>query len=156
MNGQKKSYEKEVKKLLSAIDISIDAYRKYPPYSWSPDIIKMVTHNLEVDKKRIINAEVKFKNLNSLNYDIDAVFTFFHEGTGPAVEYFWERIGELGLGYERKNKLKKILKRGKIRGQIEFNYLNDIIVVAEQAGLATKNEIKRLNSMIGKYESGNK
>ncbi|WP_300659931.1 hypothetical protein [Fluviicola sp.] len=153
---EKKSYPNEVEKLLKAIDLSIEAYKKYPPKDWTPDIVKTVTAHLEDHKNRILNAEEKFKILKSLKYDIDAVFTFFQEGAGEAVAYFWKRIEEEGLDYERVNKLEKILKRGKIKGIVEYDYVIDIILVAEQKQWITVEELKKLNQMIGEYESKRK
>lgn len=153
---EKKSYQNEVEKLFKAIDLSIEAYKKYPPKDWTPDIVTMVTTNLEDDKNRILNAEKKFRTLRSLKYDIDAVFTFFQEGAGETVEYFWKRIKEEGLDYERVNKLEKILNRGKIKGRIEYDYVIDIILVAFQNQLITVEELEKLNQMIGEYESRRK
>ena len=149
---KKQSYQEEVDKLLKVIDISIDAYKTYPSQGWTPDIINMVTTNLKKDKIRILEAEPKFRTLTSLKYDIEAVFTFFQEGTGETVEYFWRRLKECGLDYKRENKLEKILKRGKIRGRIEYDYVTDMIVVAEQVGLTTKTETAKLSDMLRAYE----
>lgn len=148
----KKTYQEEVEKLLKAIDISIDAYRKYPPKNWTQDIVNMVTENLEKDRKQILNADKKFRTLASLKYDIESVFTYFQEGTGEAVEYFWHRIRETELDYVRENKLEKILKRGKIKGNIEYDFVTDMIVAAEQTGMINQDEREKLNIMIGDYE----
>lgn len=153
---KKRTYQEEVEKLLKAIDISIESFKTYPPKDWTPDIVKMVTSNLEKDKLRIINAEPKYRTLASLKYDIEAVFTYFQEGAGETVEYFWNKILEINLDYKRENKLEKILKRGKIRGRIEYEYVTDMIVVAEQVGMTSEEEIKRLSEMLGEYESKKK
>lgn len=141
---------------MKAIDISIESYKKYPPKDWTPEIVKMVTTNLEKDKIGRLSAEKSFMNLASLKYDVEAVFTYFQEGTGDIVEYFWKRIDEEGLDYQRENKLEKILTRGKIRGRIEYDYVTDMIVVAEQVGLTTKEDTKKLNQMLAEYESKGK
>lgn len=153
---EKKSYQNEVEKLFKAIDLSIEAYNKYPPKDWTPDIVKTVTTHLEGHKNRILNAEKKFQTLRSLKYDIDAVFTFFQEGSGEAVAYFWKRIEEEGLDYERVNKLEKILNRGKIKEIVEYDYVIDIMLVAEQKQWITVEELKKLNQLIGEYESKRK
>ena len=116
----------------------------------------MVTSNLEKDKFRRIDAEQKIKTLASLKYDIKAVFTYFQEGAGETVEYFWNKICEANLDYKRENKLEKILNRGKIRGRIEYEYVTDMIVVAEQVGMTSEEETKRLSEMLGEYESKKK
>lgn len=150
--AKKRTYQNEVDKLLKAIDISIDAYKTYPPKDWTPEIIKMVSTNLEKDKTRIIEAEPKFKTLASLKYNIEAIFTYFQEGTGEAVEYLWKKLKESKLDYIREDKFGKIINRGKIRGRIEYEYVIDMIVVAEQIGLINKTEKNKLSKMIGEYE----
>lgn len=151
--AKKRSYQNEVDKLFKAIDIAADAYKNYPPKNWTPDIIEMVSENLEKDKVRILAAEPKFRTSASLKYNIEAVFTYFQEESGPTVEYFWNQSKESGLDYKRKNKLEKILKRGKIISRIEYDYITDMIVVAEQIGLTTKTETLQLSEMLGEYES---
>jgi hypothetical protein len=153
---KKRTYQEEVEKLYKAIDISIDSFNTHPPKDWTPDIVKMVTSNLKKDKIRIIEAEPKFKTLASLKYDIKAVFTYFQEGAGETVEYFWRKISEAELNYKREHQLEKILNRGKIRGRIEFEYVTDMIVVAEQVGMTSKEETLKLSDMLGEYESRNK
>ena len=154
--AKKRTYQDEVEKLLKAIDISIDSYKTYPPKDWTLEIIKMVSSNLEKDKTRILEAEPKFRTLASLKYDIEAIFTYFQEGTGQTVEYFWRKLKESKLDYIRENKLEQILNRGKIRGRIEYEYVTDMIVVAEQVGLTNKTDSKKLSEMIGEYESKKK
>ena len=153
---KKRTYQEEVEKLHKAIDISIDSYKTYPPKDWTPDIVNMVTSNLEKDKLRRIEVEPKFRTLASLKYDIEAVFTYFQEGAGETVEYFWKKINEVGLDYKRENKLENILNRGKIRGRIEYEYVTDMIVVAKQVGMTNENETKQLSEMLGQYESTRK
>ena len=92
----------------------------------------------------------------SLKYDIEAVFTYFQEAAGETVEYFWAKLNEAGLDYKRENKLEKILNRGKIKGDIEYNYVTDMLVVAEEVGLTTAVQNAQLNEILGVYESKKK
>ena len=156
MANKRRTYQEEVEKLCRAIDISIDSYKSHPPKGWTPEIVNMVTSNLEKDKLSRIEAEPKFRTLASLKYDIEAVFTYFQEATGKTVEYFWKKIGEADLDYKRENKLEKILNRGEIKGRIEFEYVTDMIVVAEQVGMTSKEETIKLSIMLGEYESRSK
>lgn len=150
---KRRTYKEEVKKLCLAIDIAIDAFKRYPPKDWTPEVLNMVTSNLQNDKLARIEVEPKHRTLASLKYDIQAVFTYFQEGTGEAVEYFWEKIVETKLDYKRENKIEKILKRGKIRGRIEFDYVTDMIVVAEQIGMTSNEETQKLSAMLKEFES---
>ncbi len=151
----KKSYQEEADKLLKAIDISIDAYRIHQPKDWTPDIVNMVTNSLEQNKKMILEAEPKFRNLASLKYDIETVFIYFQEGAGETVEYFWKNIKTSGLEYKRENKLEKILIRGN-KDRVEYEYVTDMILVAQQVGLTNKTETTKLNEMLGEFESKKK
>ncbi len=152
MKKKRRSYREEVDKLCRAIDIAIDTYKSHPPPEWTIDNINFATDMLEKDKSRRINCEPRFRSLASLKYDIDAVFTYFQEATGNTVEYFWKKIKEENLDYKRVNKLEKIFKRGKIRGRIEYEYSKDIIVVAQQTGMITEKEAKKLGGMIHQFE----
>ena len=107
-------------------------------------------------KNNVIIPEPQYKNLASLKHHIQDVFTYFQEGSGDTVEYFWNRIIEENLDYKRENKLEKILKRGKIRGRVEYDYLTDMILVAEQVGLSTKSETEKLSNMLTEYETKKK
>ena len=156
MAKKRRTYQEEVEKLCRAIDISIDSYKSYPPKDWTPEIVNMVTSNLEKDKLSRIEVEPKFRTLASLKYDVEAVFTYFQEATGKTVEYFWKKIGEADLDYKRENKLEKILNRGKIKGRIEFEYVTDMILVAEQLGMTSKEETIKLSIMLGEYEARSK
>jgi hypothetical protein len=153
---KKKTYQEEVEKLCKSIDISIDSFTTHPPKSWTPDIVKMVISDLEKDKLRRMNTEPKFRTLASLKYDVEAVFTYFQEGSGETVEYFWNKIRQANLDFERENKLKKILNRGKIRNRLEYEYVTDMIVVSEQIGMTSETETKILNKILDIYESKKK
>lgn len=70
------------------------------------------------------------------------------------MEFFWEKIKELGLPYERENKIREVLKRNKIRNEDEFNYVIDTIVVFEQTGVINSQEVVQLNQLIQRFEEG--
>lgn len=147
-----RTYETESQKLAKAIDIAVEAYTQVCPENFTPDTQKHVIDTYLGWKESCLHPDPKYKNLTSLKYDIESVFTYFQEGTGPTVEYFWKRIAEENLDYARENRLKKILERGKIKGRIEFDYVIDMFVVAQQNGMITKDEALQLNDMLKKFE----
>lgn len=149
---KKRDYSTEAIKLIKAIDIAIDAYNKFPPKEFSRDDLKQTISFYNFFKETVLNPNRQFKTLASLNYDIEAVFTYFQEATGNTVDYFWKRIDENNLDYIRQDKLRKILDRGKIRGRIEYEYITDIIVVANQEGRTTEEETKKLAKMLSDFE----
>lgn len=153
---KKRTYQEEANKLSIAIDIAIEAFKLECPPDFNKDDQEHIISCYTDWKEKCLNPEPQFKNLTSLKYSINDVFTYFQEGKGKTVEYFWKRIKEEGLDYKRENKLKKILNRGKIRGQIEYDYVIDMIVVAEQVGLTTKEETVVLSKMLGEFEAKKK
>jgi hypothetical protein len=103
-------------------------------------------------KKRRLNEEKKYETLQSLKYSIEDVFTYFQEAAGPDVDEFWRLIKEANLPYERENKLEKIMTRGRIRNDIEYDYVIDTIVPFQQEGILSNEDVKKLNEMIEKFE----
>lgn len=149
----RQDYDTEAIKLAKAVDNAIDSYSKYPPKGFTQENLDFVV-NLHYEwKNSFLNPEPKFRKIASLNYDIQAVFTYFQEGAGEAVAYFWEQLTKENLGYVREDKLRKILDRGKIKGRIEYELAIDSIVAAEQVGKITKLEAIQLSEMIGGFET---
>jgi len=79
----------------------------------------------------------------------------FQEGSGNHVEAFWKEIKNAGLPFKRENKLVKILKRGKIKNALEYDFIIDVLVPYQQEGLLTQEEVVLLNQMIGEFENKN-
>lgn len=140
-------------RLSKAIDIAVETFKECHPKQFSEDNISHTIKTYLEWKEMALNPEPAFRKIASLKYLVESVFTFFHESSDPCTTYFWERIKQNNLGYQRENKLEKILKRGEIRGRIEFEYATDMLVVAEQEGLITQEESVRLSELIGQYEN---
>jgi hypothetical protein len=150
--ASRKNYTDEAEKLAKAIDIAIEAFLLYSPPLFTSDHIKMMISHLKSEKEAALNPEAKYRSLVSLKYIIDSVFTFFQESSGETVDYFWEKISENKLGYERKNKFLTILKRNKIKGRIEYDYVIDILIVARQQNQISADDAARLQQLITDYE----
>ena len=149
---EKRNYQEEAEKLAKAIDIAVEAFRLHCPEKLKSHQDHFIKCYLEW-KDDALHPEHQYKNLTSLKYDEVAVFTYFLESKGEMIEYFWRRIKEAGLDYPREDKLAKIFQRGKIKGRIEWEYANDVIVAAEQEGRITEAEAMRLSEMIGEFEN---
>jgi len=148
----KRNYSEEANKLVKAIDIAIEAINIHAPKEMPPEEIKDFIIFYSDIKKDILNPKPQFKNLQSLKYDIQEVFTYFQESAGHEVEYFWKKLKENDLDYKRENKIEKILKRGKIKGRIEYEYVIDMLVVAQQEKLIDSSQAKKLSEMIAQFE----
>ena len=153
---KRKAYKEEAAKLAKAIDIAIEAFENKCPADFEESHKKHVISFYHEVKNTCLNPEPQFNNLTSLKYSIQDVFTYFQESAEPTVEYFWNRIKEENLDYKRENKLEKILNRGRIKDRVEYEHVTDLIVAAEQEGLTTKKETKKLSSMLGEYELNRK
>lgn len=153
---QKANYETEALKLSKAADIAIDAFKKFPPHDWNEEHLLHFEKCYLEWKDDALYPDPKFKSIASLKYIIQDVFTIFQEGSGDFVEYFWKEIKNQNLDYVREDKLWKVLKRGKINNRVEYEYVIDIIVPAEQENRITNEEAKLLNEMIGVFENKKK
>jgi polyhydroxyalkanoate synthesis regulator phasin len=151
----KKNYETESIKLSRAIDIAIESLGKHAPNNWQKLDIENAIKTYLKFKDNVLNPLPEYKNLSSLKYHIQDVFIYFQETLNETTDYFWKQIEKEELGYERVDVLEKVLKKGKISSEAEFNYIVDIMVVAEQEGRISSKEIKKLNDMISVYEVRN-
>src|SRR5689334_1381378 len=137
----KRTYEEEANNLRRAIDIAIEAFKKYPPNGYDENNINQIINFYLMWRNSTINAEPKYRNLRSLQYVIEDAFTYFQESSGKTVDFFWDEIAKNNLPYKRENKVKKILKRGKINNDIEYQFVTDIIVAYRQVGLIDDNDV---------------
>lgn len=152
--GQK--YIQERDRLISACRIAVEALDKY---KLDGEYVKGTVGFLDYYKSRessILNADEKYQNLVSLKYSIEEVFTYFNEGSGKEVEYFWSEVSRKGLGYKRKNRLATLLKRKKIKNIIEFDFVKDTLVAYYQQGVINNEEFELLDQMIIDFENKNK
>ena len=146
-------YKDSVENLSKAIDIAVNVINQTPPDKFrEQDIKQFISVYLEYQNK-ILNPQPQFANMTSLKYSINDIFTYFQEGAGQTVDMFWEKIKEIGLPYKRENKLAKILKRKRIKDDIEFDFVIDVLVPYRQEGLINEEEWVLLNKWIGDFES---
>lgn len=148
----RKNYDTEALKLVKVIEIAIESYTKHPPEFFTQENIEQIVRIHQDWKNSLLNRESKFRNMASLKYDIQNVFTFFQEGQGRTVEFFWERLAKEDLGYKREDKLRKIIENNKIKNLIEYNLVIDSILAAEQLGRITRTESIQLSNLIGEFE----
>jgi len=142
-----KKYDIEAKNLAKALDIAIDAFTKYPPKYFD-----------EYHTHQIINILIEYKDkaknnhLKNLKRSIEEALSFFQEGSGDFVDYFWGKIYENNLPYLRENKLLKILKRKKIRDDMEYDFVIDTMVPYYQNKTINDEEFSLLNTLINKFQ----
>lgn len=103
-------------------------------------------------KQSAISPEPQFKNLTSLKYLERDFFTFWNESSLPDVDRFWDRIFESKLGYVRKDTIHDVLKRKKIKSIHELDVVIDNMVVYEQCGRLSREQVIELSNYIGEFE----
>ena len=148
-----KKYLEARDNLVKAIDLANEVLLEFPHGRTQEDVDGSVEFN-NYRKDLALNAAKEFQTMQSLNYLIEDFFIYFQEGVGrPDVDEFWRRIKEANLPYVRENKLEKIMKRGRIRNDIEYDYVIDAIVPFQQEGILSEEDVKKLNEMIEKFEN---
>jgi len=153
MKPNKKTYEEEVNNLLQAINIAIIVIQE----NGASDNRSIPLNNFHAQLiEEIKNSGPQFRNLKSLSYKIDDLFTFFQEGSGIIVDKFWEKIKESNLPYKRVNRIAKILKRGKIKNDIEYQFIIDVMQPYLTEGVFTEEEYAQVNGMIDAFENRKK
>jgi hypothetical protein len=145
-------YKQAVENLTEATNIAIQVIKEYPPKELNDFQWNHIINVYYEWKEGIVNPEPKFDNMGSLKYSIDAVFTYFQEDKGHTVDKFWEKIKEANLPYKRENKLAKILKRKRIKDDIEYDFVIDVIIPYQQEGLINEDEVVLLNNLIADFE----
>jgi len=138
--------------LIAAIDVANESFRKHPPKGWSDDTLLNAVNFQESWKQGVIAS----KNKTHIKEYSAMLFTYFQEGGGEAVEYFWSKLKEQNLPFKRENKMAKILKRKKIKDRGEYDFVIDTMIPYLQEGFITDDDVKALNIMIGKYEDKKK
>ena len=107
-------------------------------------------------KQMALNPEPQFKKVASIKYLENDFLTYWNESTDKEVDKFWIEIQKNGIDFEKKDTIKTVLKRGKIKDINEFYNIIGNIVIAEQIGWIDQEQIIELNRMIGDFENRNK
>lgn len=136
--------------LLRAIDLVYEFYKNDSSLTEANlDFINKIF----TSDKNLINTSKRMSYLTQIETEL---FTYFNEASGKKIDAFWEQIKLHELDFERKDLLKKILKRGKIRGTIEFDFVTDSMVALRQDGRITEAQYADLSRMIGEFENKQK
>lgn len=149
---RKLSYEEQTVHLTAAIDIAINSFQMFPPPNWDKNSIQRAINTYISLKNSLKDPEPRYKNMKSLSYLENDVFTYFQEGSGKTVDFFWAQIKSSGLQYRRENKLARVIKRGKIRNRLEYDFIIDVLVPYQQEGIIGPDETSLLNNFIAVFE----
>lgn len=151
-NMSKRDYNSQAELLVKVIDIAVVCFTKLPHEGWKENEIKQFI-NIYLDyRRKIENPDPRFKNLTSLNYIKNDILTYFQEGSGRTVNAFWEEINKQQLGIKRINKFERILKRGKIRNNIEYDTIIDLYNSYIENKILSNEEIDKINDLLSAFE----
>jgi hypothetical protein len=133
--------------LVKAIDLAVEAVKRFPPRGFGRQQVDLfVKGYMDFRLDAVAGGRAAQKSLTR------DVLTYFQEGAGEAVEYFWEQSQALGLPYARSNPLEAILRRGKIRTRAECEFVTDTLVPGLQHGWLDLGQVEKLSQWIGEFE----
>ncbi|MBF4466833.1 hypothetical protein [Flavobacterium sp. LC2016-12] len=147
-------YKEASENLAKAIDVAVETLKKKPPKDFDEAQTLHFANCYLKWKEDALNPEPQFRNLSSLKYVVEDVFTYFQEGHGECVEEFWKEIKAQNLPYKRENKMIKIIRRKKIKDIHEYDFVIDVIVPYEQEGFINHDEVILLNDLTAQFETG--
>jgi hypothetical protein len=148
-------YKQKVDLYLRVIEVIRPLFIDNPNFWGGPFVVHA---NLEVLAKielnlrdALLDNKKKIGKSSFMDWD-EYLLTGFNEGHGEVVELFWQKVKEQNLPLQRVNKMAKILKRGRIKDEYEYDFVTDVIVPYMQEGMITAEEEVRLKDMLGKFE----
>ena len=145
-------YNSQAELTVKIIDIAIDCFTKNPPKEFEESHIKQFINTYIDYRDKVIYPEQQFRNLKSLKYIKNDVLTYFQEGNGKAVDVFWKEVNEKQFGIVRVNRFEKVLERGNIKNQIEYDMIIDLYNSYIETNLLSNTEIIKINKLISAYE----
>jgi hypothetical protein len=144
-------YEKKANQLVRAIDIADQVISE--SLTIPADLKKQLLFFSSKTRSMALNPEPQFKRVASLKYLENDFLIYWNETAGVDSDKFWQLISGGGLEYKNKNTMQDILRRNKIKNVQEYDYIIDNIVVAEQTGSITNNQVIQLNNLLAEFES---
>ena len=154
MTKKRLTYQERADRLAKAVDIAVKIINESKRFD-NASKIPMINLCNQI-KQMALNPEPQFKKVASIKYLENDFLTFWNESTDKEVDTFWIELYKNGIDFERKDTIKTVLKRGKIKDIHEYDNIVDNIVVAEQIGRINKEQAIELSQMIGDFENQNK
>lgn len=149
----KTNYDAQAELIVKVIDIAIDCFTSNPPEEFEDSHVKQFINTYLDFKNMVVNPEPRFKNIKSLNQIKNDALIYFQEGKGNTVNAFWKEISVNKIEIKRTNQIEKILKRGKIKNQTEFDNVIDLYNSYIETNTLSQEETNKINSLISEFES---
>ncbi len=154
MKKKRFTYQERADRLAKTVDIAVKIIHESDRYG--NDFKTPMINFCNQVKQMALNPEPQFKKVASIKYLESDFLTYWNESADKEVDEFWTELYKNGIDFERKDIIKTVLKRGKIKDIHEYDNIVDNIVVAEQIGRINKEQAIELSQMIGDFESRNK
>ena len=150
-------YQIEAEKFAKASDIANEAAKiKHAKGKTSEEQFKTTIDAHILWKTMALYPEQRFRKISSLKYHINSLLTYFNEATGEDVEYFWAKIKENDIGYQRVDMMAKIFRKKRISNMNEYDFAVDVLVPAQQLGEITAEQAQLLDKYITQYQNRRK
>ena len=149
----KTNYNKQAEILIDIIDIAIDSLTHNPPKGFEEIHIRQFVNTYLDYRNKVLNPEPLFHNLTSLRFIKSDILRYFQEGSGKAVDVFWKDINAKKLDIVRENRFEKVIKRGKIKNQIEYDIIIDLYNSYIETNILSTMEIDKINHLISNFEN---
>lgn len=150
--SRKNEYDSKAKFLANIIDIAIGCFTNNPPEGFEESHIKQFVNTYLDYKNKAINPEPRFHNSKSLKQIMNDVLIYFQESSGKAADAFWKEVYAKKLNVKRVNRFQKILKRGKIKDQNEYDTIIDLYNTYIETKMLSQNDILKINKLISDFE----
>lgn len=149
MKAARQTYEQRAEKFAKVCDIAIKVLSEANLPAEEKERMIRISKS---DKKLALHPQPIYKRIGSLKCIEEEHFWYWNEHKGTHIDQFWNELKNTIIGYERKDRFAKILKRERIDSKIEYDYVIDEIFTAEQVGRITDCEAARLNNYLLIYE----
>lgn len=149
MPKARQTYEQRAEQFAKVCEIGIEVLTEA---EISADEKKRMVGMCSSDKEMALHPLPIYKRIDSLKCIEAEHFWYWNEHNGRHIDEFWKQIKDAGLAYERKDMFKRILQRSRISNMQEYDFVIDEILVAEQTGRISIDEVRRLNNYLSCYE----
>ncbi|WP_109831821.1 hypothetical protein [Reichenbachiella versicolor] len=145
------TYDERAKRLARTIEIAEEVINTSTSF---PNDLKSHILNFGAECKRLaLNPELQFRKVESLKFLENDYLTYWNESDGEHIEQFWKQVFYEELDFERKDIIRIVLKRGRIKDIHEFDNITDNIVAAEQIGRINSEQAELLGNYLSEFES---
>lgn len=151
----RKSTSEKVTALKKLLEIEKEIVTKY----FSDDYLKQCFLDRNTNSRHILDKSIQ--NNKHIGYTVSGIINdtliYWNSSLGLDIEFFWEKVGEKNLAFERKDILKTVLEKGLFRDihihmAARYNW-NDLKMHPLLKKRFSKSEINRIGEIIKKDEA---